>query len=147
MKEELRVELHQTSRSETTNVPHVPVSWGEVIDKITILEIKQNKITDAKALAHVNAEHGQLWNIALNQLSDNSVNSLFENLKAINEALWVVEDRLRELESSQSFDDEFIQQARSVYRLNDERARLKRCINDLTGSALREEKSYWQQAA
>ena len=147
MNEELSVELAQKTNPEAINVPHVPVSWGEVLDKITILEIKQHKISDPAALTHVNKEHGYLWQIACRCLDDEGVRDNFDHLKAINEALWVVEDRLRELESSQSFDDEFIQQARSVYRLNDERARLKRCINDLTGSALREEKSYWQQAA
>lgn len=127
--------------------PMIPVSWGEVIDKITILEIKESRITDAEALANIRRELALLGAIAARDLAaDASLAGLRAELRAVNLRLWDIEDAIREEERRQDFGAEFIRLARSVYRLNDERARLKRQINDATGSVLREEKSYrdWQ---
>lgn len=123
--------------------PLVPVSWGEVIDKLTILDIKQARMTDADALAHVRRERAALADIAAAALAaDPGLAALRDGLHAVNERLWEIEDRIRDKERARRFDEEFVALARQVYRSNDERARIKRAINMLTGSALREEKSY-----
>ena len=122
----------------------VPISCGELIDKITILEIKSERIRDASKLANVRTELHQLdatWNRFANPPRVN-IDTERAQLKAVNEALWDIEDRIRLKEKAQAFDAEFIELARAVYVRNDERAALKRAINLKLGSALIEEKSY-----
>jgi len=121
-----------------------PVSPGELIDKITILEIKQERIKDAVKVKNVNLELElleSLWDGSVYQSSALVVKKRAE-LKSINEELWVIEDDLRLKESKSEFDQDFIELARSVYLTNDRRASVKREINLEVGSKLIEEKSY-----
>lgn len=123
--------------------PLVPISWGELIDKITILEIKEVKITSNNALDNIRKELGFLSDIVSNSKGVYDAISLVKNeLKEVNLNLWQVEDEIRDKEYSQEFDEEFIRLARSVYRLNDDRANLKKKINETLFSELKEEKSY-----
>ena len=123
--------------------PLVPVSWGELIDKITILEIKSGRITAAAALQNIRTELSQLQAIAADVLArDERVRAAKQALKELNQTLWEVEDRLRARERDQKFDEAFVELARSVYRTNDQRSAKKREINLLTGSRLVEEKQY-----
>jgi len=118
--------------------PLVPVSWGELLDKITILRIKQERIGSP----NVQRELDYLLEVAqLDSLLDTVGNLLLE-LQEVNIRLWDVEDRIREKESQGQFDDAFIELARSVYRLNDIRAHIKKSMNLLLDSELIEEKSY-----
>jgi hypothetical protein len=125
-----------------TTIPAVPVSWGELLDKITILEIKLAKIAEREAHAHVAKEYALLLDIAAEGLHEQDVASLVAQLRAINEELWEIEDSIREAESAALFGDDFIRLARSVYQKNDRRAALKRAINLCLRSELIEEKSY-----
>ena len=121
----------------------VPVSFGELIDKITILEIKSAHMRDAGKLANVRAELDLLnttW--SANSAARTDIRSERQRLKAVNEALWDIEDRIRLKEKAQAFDAEFVELARAVYFRNDERAAVKREINLKLGSQLVEEKSY-----
>jgi hypothetical protein len=121
----------------------VPVSYGELIDKITILEIKSARMDDSAKLANVRRELDLLNTIwRQDPASTTDIADLWAQLRAVNERLWVVEDDLRILEKAQRFDGEFVRLARSVYFENDDRARLKREINLRLGSTLVEEKSY-----
>lgn len=121
----------------------VPVSWGEIIDKITILEIKAERLTDAGKLANVSKELNELVAVREREFPDHGeLAKLAAELKAINEKLWVVEDDLRDCERAKDFGAKFVELARAVYYTNDERAAVKRKVNDLLGSALVEEKSY-----
>jgi hypothetical protein len=123
--------------------PHIPVSWGELIDKITILDIKRERLTDPSALANVWRELEALSAIAGPVLAGNeAARALGGQLKTLNETLWEIEDRIRAKEAATSFDAEFVELARSVYRRNDERAALKKQLNRSLGSELVEEKSY-----
>jgi hypothetical protein len=120
-----------------------PVSYGELIDKITILEIKSRQIRDEAKLANVRNELELLnatW--ANDAASQTDISDERARLLAVNEALWEIEDRIRLKEKAQAFDAEFIELARSVYFRNDERAAFKREINLKLGSQLVEEKSY-----
>jgi len=123
-----------------TDTPMVPVSWGELLDKITILQIKQERIEDAAKRANVTTELQALSAIA--DVAMAQASALLAGLKAVNEDLWEIEDRIRDKERDQAFDAEFIELARAVYVTNDRRADLKRQMNRLLGSALVEEKSY-----
>jgi hypothetical protein len=127
---------------ERTPTPRAPISWGELIDKITILEIKSVKLLTETALANVRKELSLLLEIAGTQIQGSEVLSLKRKLRAVNDELWQVEDSIREKELSKEFDHEFIALARSVYKLNDERARIKMEINLLLSSEIIEEKSY-----
>ena len=121
----------------------VPVSPGEVLDKITILEIKLEHMQDPGKTANVRTELEQLntcWAAAVTQ--DETVCSLRTQLRAVNQALWVIEDDIRDKERSKVFDEQFIELARSVYITNDRRARIKRELNVYLGAQLVEEKSY-----
>ncbi len=121
----------------------VPISPGELIDKITILEIKSDRMSDPKKLANVRHELGLLK--ATWQASDYSrtdISAEWARLKHINEQLWVVEDDIRDKERARQFDARFVELARAVYVTNDERATVKRSINDRLGSKIVEEKSY-----
>jgi len=119
-----------------------PISLGELIDKITILELKQEYITDPAKLTNVEHELDELNNILGNLLIKTPLQDEREALKAVNRALWHIENFKRECEGNGRFDRAFIEAGREVYLKNDERARIKREINTLTGSAIVEEKSY-----
>ncbi len=124
----------------------VPISPGELIDKITILEIKLAKITDEKKRANVRHELDVLtatWSGAMaGEDAPPDISDARESLKEVNEALWRIEDDIRECEAEKAFGDRFIELARAVYFTNDKRAALKRDINERLGSKLMEEKSY-----
>jgi hypothetical protein len=123
--------------------PLIPVSWGELIDKITILEIKRERLAGAAALANVGRELDALSRVADPVLADDeTARSLKARLKAMNEMLWDIEDRIRDKEAAGAFDAEFVELARSVYKRNDERAALKKQLNLKLASGLFEEKSY-----
>ena len=122
----------------------VPVSVGELLDKLTILAIKLERIDDPAKLANIAREHAALEAVvqAEGLREPEGVAELEQELRSVNEQLWRIEDDIREHERQQRFDDAFIALARAVYRTNDERAALKRRLNALTGSELVEEKSY-----
>ena len=125
------------------NSPQVPISWGELFDKITILQIKLENLTSKNALENVEQELKKLQSILTQNGSKTMETIQLEGeLRRTNQQLWGIEDKIRDKERANSFDDEFIQLARSVYITNDERSRIKRKINDLLGSELVEEKSY-----
>ena len=115
----------------------VPVSYGELIDKITILEIKSEKITSESALVNINKELSEL-----RKHEPSGVGDLKIKLKAINEEIWDIEDSLHENEEDQKFDEDFVGLARSAYTTNDKRYILKQAINKRLNSYLVEEKSY-----
>jgi len=122
---------------------NVQTSPGEFLDKLTILEIKSERIADPAKLANVRRELEQLratW--AASPLAARDVARPLAELRAVNEALWETEDRIRACEAARRFDAEFVELARSVYRANDRRAALKRELNLALGSDLLEEKSY-----
>jgi len=123
-------------------VPHVPISWGELIDKITILEIKVEKLAGPSAKANAAHELRLLREIAALALADTQIAVLVDQLRRQNETLWDIEDRIRDKERAGQFDRDFIALARSVYQSNDRRGALKREINQALGSSLIEEKSY-----
>lgn len=121
----------------------VPVSPGELIDKITILEIKSQRMTDPVKLANVRTELALLmetWQSSPWSAAD--IGAEWAGLRGVNEKLWVIEDQIRDKERDARFDQEFIELARAVYVTNDERAAIKKRINTLLGSTLVEEKSY-----
>jgi hypothetical protein len=121
----------------------VEISAGELIDKITILEIKLQNITDPEKLANIRHEYAQLSAILRHEVPQSpTLVALAEALKRVNAELWQIEDDIRGQEKAQNFGAEFIALARSVYRTNDRRAALKREINALLGSDIIEEKSY-----
>ena len=121
----------------------VPVSFGELLDKISILQIKSERMTDEAKLANVRNELTALENTWMaHPAASKEIARLRSDLKAVNERLWVIEDDIRLKEKAQAFDEEFIRLARSVYFENDIRARVKKDINLALGSAYVEEKSY-----
>jgi hypothetical protein len=121
----------------------VDVSPGELIDKITILQIKLERIGDAAKLANVRLEYDVLMQVYAREIAETAeLRALGERLKTINEALWDIEDNIREHERAKTFDAGFVALARSVYRTNDERSAVKRAINELLASKIIEEKSY-----
>jgi hypothetical protein len=123
-----------------TTTPMVPVSWGELLDKIIILQIKQERLEDDAKRANVTTELTALTAVAGAAMATGA--ATLAELKKVNEALWDVEDRLRDKEAAGVFDADFIALARAVYFTNDRRAALKRDLNQQLGSALVEEKSY-----
>jgi hypothetical protein len=126
----------------TTEI-HVPISPGELIDKITILEIKSERMTDAKKVANVRNELSMLLNTWQgSHYATHDIGAEWTALRDINTQLWVIEDDIRDKERDQQFDAKFIELARAVYVTNDERAAIKRKINEKLGSTIREEKSY-----
>jgi hypothetical protein len=120
----------------------VPISVGELIDKIVILEIKAERIKNANQLANIANELGALRAVRLGEVDRVRLDALSAELKRVNAKLWDVEDSIRECDARGDFGDDFIELARAVYRFNDERARLKKAINVESGSRLVEEKSY-----
>ena len=117
----------------------IPVSVGELFDKVSILEIKKSKMKDQEKLSNIDLE---LEDLNHHLHNDARSDSLFSELMTVNLALWRVEDDIRDKESSSIFDDDFINLARSVYHLNDKRSEIKRKINDKFRSRLTEEKEY-----
>jgi len=121
----------------------LPVSLGEAADKITILEIKKERIADAKKRANVVTELEMIAPLFFSAIRDTpQFRALFARLKQMNETLWRIEDDIRECERRGDFGPEFIHLARSVYATNDERSRIKHELNMLFGSTIVEEKSY-----
>jgi hypothetical protein len=122
---------------------HVPVSPGEVLDKITILEIKSERMSDPDKVANVKIELALLQETWADSVSEDSViDDLHAQLKEINEALWEIEDDIRDKERAGEFDKGFIELARSVYFTNDRRSKIKKDLNLHLGSKIVEEKSY-----
>jgi hypothetical protein len=120
----------------------VPVSIGEMIDKLSILQVKKTKISDEIKLKFVNKEFEILHDLSSIHLNNLEIESLYHQLIEINSSLWDVEDKLRVLEKEKKFEGEFISLARKVYFTNDERFRLKNEINSITSSEIREVKDY-----
>ena len=121
----------------------IEVSIGELLDKITILEIKQEKIKDDKNLKFINDEYNVLkTELNKNIKNDDKLNNLFNSLKEINAKLWVIEDDKRMCEKNKDFGEKFIKLSRDVHFLNDERAKIKLEINNHTGSKIKEIKEY-----
>ena len=121
----------------------VEVSVGELLDKISILEIKKDKIKDSEKLKFINDEHGILkGQLDQNVKSDDKLNKLFRSLKEINGKLWIIEDDKRLCEKNKDFTEKFIRLSREVHFLNDNRAKIKLEINNLTESKIKEIKEY-----
>tara|TARA_B100001939_G_C16373940_1_gene376977 strand:- start:86 stop:478 length:393 start_codon:yes stop_codon:yes gene_type:complete len=121
----------------------VEVSVGELLDKISILEIKQEKIKDPEKLKYINDECNILkTELKKNVKSETKLDNLFNSLKKINASLWIIEDKKRLCEKNSTFDEEFIKLSRDIHFLNDDRAKIKLEINNLTGSKIKEIKQY-----
>ena len=121
----------------------IEVSIGELLDKISILEIKQEKIKDSEKLKFINNEHSILKDqLKKNVKSDDKLNNLYNSLKEINAKLWVIEDDKRQCEKDKDFGEKFIKLSRDVHFLNDDRAKIKLEINNHTGSTIKEIKEY-----
>ena len=121
----------------------VEVSIGELLDKISILEIKQGKIKDPEKLKFINNEHAILKSqLEKNIKSDEKLNELYQSLKEINSKLWVIEDDKRQCEKDKDFGEKFMKLSRDVHFLNDDRAKIKLEINNHTGSTIKEIKEY-----
>ena len=121
----------------------IEISVGQLLDKISILEIKKEKIKDSEKLKFINDEYIILKNqLDQNVKSDGELNNLFESLKGINAKLWVIEDEKRMCEKNSNFTENFIMLSRDVHFLNDDRAKLKLKINNYTGSKIKEIKEY-----
>ncbi len=121
----------------------IEVSVGELLDKISILEIKQEKIKKTEKLKFINEEHSILKDqLNKNVKSNQKLNELFETLKKINAKLWIIEDDKRQCEKDKDFKEKFIKLSRDVHFLNDERAKIKLEINNLSGSKIKEIKEY-----
>jgi len=121
----------------------VEVSIGELLDKISILEIKQEKIKDSEKLKFINNEHSILKDqLEKSVKSDDKLNNLYQSLKEINAKLWVIEDDKRQCEKDKNFGEKFIKLSRDVHFLNDDRAKIKLEINNHTGSIIKEIKEY-----
>ena len=121
----------------------VEVSVGELLDKISILEIKQDKIKDVNKLEFIKSEHSILKDqLKINVQSSSQLEKLFNSLKEINAKLWVIEDDKRQCEKDKDFGEKFIKLSRDVHFLNDDRAKIKLKINNLTGSKIKEIKEY-----
>ena len=121
----------------------IEVSIGELLDKISILEIKQEKIKDPEKLKFINNEHSILKSqLERNVTSNKKLDSLYQSLKEINAKLWVIEDNKRQCEKDKDFGEKFIKLSRDVHFLNDDRAKIKLEINNHTGSTIKEIKEY-----
>ncbi len=120
----------------------IPVSPGELLDKITILQLKQQHLSDSTQLSFVRQELALLEQIREQLPDSDELHELFHKLGEINQQLWNIEDGLRAKEAAGKFDQIFIEQARMVYINNDKRAAIKRAINELLGSDIQEQKSY-----
>lgn len=121
---------------------YIPVSVGELIDKLSILKVKQYKIIDLNKLEYINKEYELLFNISKEWLSKPLISELYNNLIIVNNQLWEIEDSLRILEKKLDWGERFIELARKVYFTNDRRFELKNEINKLTNSSIQEQKEY-----
>jgi hypothetical protein len=121
---------------------NIPVSVGELIDKLSILHIKKTKISNNEKLKFINKEFELLYNFSSVYLDDNKISSLYFELVDTNSKLWEIEDELRIMESNKTFNSDFIELARKVYYINDDRFSLKNKINELTDSEIREQKEH-----
>jgi hypothetical protein len=120
----------------------IEVSHGEIVDKLTILQIKKENITDTEKLVNINKEYDYLFSIVEDDLGISTESPDYLKLLSINKELWVIEDDIRDKERQKEFDEEFIKLARAVYYTNDVRAKIKKEINLKYGSGFVEEKSY-----
>lgn len=120
----------------------IPVSVGELIDKLSILHVKKMKITNNDKLIFINKEFELIYEMSSSYLENNEINKLYNELIDINLNLWNVEDELRTIETTKVFDSIFIELARKVYYINDDRFTVKNKINELTDSEVREQKDY-----
>ena len=120
----------------------IPVSVGELIDKLSILHVKQTKINNSEKLVYVNKEFELLYNFSSVYLNNEEISRLYHELVNTNSELWEIEDMLRVIETEKTFDSKFIELARNVYLTNDKRFRLKNEINERTSSEIREVKEY-----
>jgi hypothetical protein len=120
----------------------IPVSVGELIDKLSILHIKKIKISNPEKLEFITKEFELLHNMSSYYLNDENISKYYHNLVEINLKLWEVEDEIRIIENIKLFDSKFVQLARQVYLINDERFSVKNMINELTDSEIREQKEY-----
>ena len=120
----------------------VPVSVGELIDKLSILHVKKTKINNEEKLTFINKEFELLYNMSSFYLNDDEISKLYHQLVIVNSKLWEIEDELRVIELTKDFNSAFIELARQVYYTNDERFSLKNKINELTNSEVREQKDY-----
>ena len=120
----------------------VPVSVGELIDKLSILHVKKTKIVNEEKLTFINKEFELLYNMSSYYLNDIEISKLYHQLVDVNSKLWEIEDELRVIELTKDFNSTFTELARQVYYTNDERFSLKNKINELTNSEVREQKDY-----
>jgi hypothetical protein len=120
----------------------IPVSIGEMIDKLSILQVKKIKVKDETKLEFINKEFELLYNFSSEYLNNPETDSIYHKLVSVNTDLWEIEDKLRIMEKEKNFDNEFVSLARKVYFTNDERFRLKNEINLVTKSEIREVKEY-----
>ena len=120
----------------------IPVSIGEMIDKLSILQVKKNKVKDKTKLEFVDKEFELLYNFSSEYLNNSKTELIYHQLVSVNTNLWEIEDELRVMEKEKNFGDEFVSSARKVYFTNDERFRLKNEINLITESEIREVKEY-----
>jgi hypothetical protein len=127
---------------ECSSNPRIQVSWGEFIDKLTILEIKEARLTSSAAVANVQRELTALRSVLDVRAENPQLAELTRQLKTINEALWEIEDKIRAKEAAKEFDQDFIDLARSIYFQNDKRGDVKRQVDLLMNSAIVEEKQY-----
>ncbi len=133
------------SQNDTSPTLKIDVSPGELLDRITILEIKGERVTDTEKLTNIRHELALYRDTFEGRLrATGELTTLLQELKTVNEALWDIEDEIRGCEARQDFGRRFVELARSVYRTNDRRALIKRRINILCGSSIIEEKSYTQ---
>ena len=123
-------------------IVNTPISLGELIDKISILRIKKNNIMDQKKLKHIDQELTLLDRVLSDSVSDKKINEYLKELVEVNALLWTIEDKIRECEKKNQFDENFINLARSVYQTNDKRAKIKLEINNYTRSKIKEVKEY-----
>lgn len=122
----------------------IPVSIGELVDKLTILEIKLSNVSSQEKRVNLENEYSELKSVFENNISSEKIQKYYEDLLVINNKLWKIEDDIRILEKQKLFNEEFIELARSVYITNDERFEIKNTINSLMGSNIKEEKLYEQ---
>ena len=119
-----------------------PISVGELIDKLSILQVKKRKIIEDQKLEYINKEFEMLYNLSAGYLNHQEIENSFHELVEVNSTLWDVEDKLREYEKIKSFPQHFIELARKVYYTNDKRFEIKNKINEMSNSEIREQKSY-----
>ncbi len=133
---------HYNDFSKKITMITIPVSVGELIDKLSILRVKQTKITNPEKLSYVNKEFELLYNFSSVYFNNEEISKLYHELVDTNSKLWDIEDKLRVLETEKNFESEFIELARGVYYTNDKRFVLKNEINERTSSEIREVKEY-----